>query len=194
MLNGEQIGSLVYLVLLGAVIGGWVFVSNRQNLGKLTQYALIWGLIFLGAVVAVGLVQDIRHNMAPRQTVMQDGARIEVPRAADGHYYLTLGVNGAPVRFVVDTGATDLVLGRSDAARAGIAPDNLVFSGRAFTANGMVETATVRLDSLSLGGMLERDVLAVVNSAEMENSLLGMSYLQRFERLEITQDRLLLER
>jgi aspartyl protease family protein len=129
-LTGEQIGSLVYLLLLAAVIGGWFFVSQRGNLGKLVQYAAIWSFIFLGAIVAVGLWTDIRQTVVPRQSVMMDGARVEVPRHSDGHYYLTMEVNGTPIRFVVDTGATELVLSREDAERAGLETDALIFRGR----------------------------------------------------------------
>jgi aspartyl protease family protein len=193
-LNGEQIGSLVYLVLLGTVIGGWFFVSQRGNLGKVVQYAAIWGFIFIGAIVAVGLWTDIRQTVTPRQSVMMDGARVEVPQAFDGHYYLTLLVNDAPVRFVVDTGATDLVLSPADAARAGLDPEALIFSGQAFTANGMVDTAHVVLDRVALGKVLDTDVRAVVNAAEMRDSLLGMTYLQRFDRIEIAEGRLVLVR
>lgn len=194
MLTGEQFGSLVYLVLLGVAIGGWLLVSNRRNLGKIVQYAAIWGFIFLGAVVAIGLFTDIRNDLLPRQSVMMDGQRIEVPRSPDGHYYLTIKVNGAPVRFVVDTGATEMVLTRRDAERAGIDPDDLIYSGRAFTANGMVETAPVRIDALTLGGVTETGVRAVVNRGEMGDSLLGMTYLQQFDRIEIADGRLVLER
>jgi aspartyl protease family protein len=193
-LNGDQIGSLIYLVLLAVVIGGWFLVSQRGNLGKVVQYAAIWGFIFLGAIVAVGLWTDIRQTVTPRQSVMMDGARVEVPQAVDGHFYLTLEVNGAPVRFVVDTGATDLVLSRTDAVRAGLGPDALIFSGQAFTANGMVETAPVTLDRIVLGKATDTSVRAVVNGADMRDSLLGMSYLQRFDRIEISEGRLVLER
>lgn len=193
-LGGEQIGSLVYLALLATVIGGWLVVSQRRNLGKLAQYAAIWGFIFLGAIVAVGLWTDIRQTVAPRQSVMMEGARIEVPQAPDGHYYLTLGVNGAPVRFVVDTGASELVLSHTDAMRAGIDFDKLVFSGRAYTANGMVDTAPVTLDTVQLGPVTETDVRAVVNGTDMQDSLLGMTYLRRFDRLEISNGRMVLER
>jgi len=193
-LNGDQIGSLIYLVLLAVVIGGWFLVSQRGNLGKVVQYAAIWGFIFLGAIVAVGLWTDIRQTVTPRQSVMMDGARVEVPQAVDGHFYLTLEVNGAPVRFVVDTGATDLVLSRTDAVRAGLDPDALIFSGQAFTANGMVETAPVTLDRIVLGKATDTSVRAVVNGADMRDSLLGMSYLQRFDRIEISEGRLVLER
>ncbi|GAA5068446.1 TIGR02281 family clan AA aspartic protease [[Roseibacterium] beibuensis] len=194
MLNGEQIGSLIYLALLGTAIAGWLMASNRRNIGKLTQYAAIWIFIFLGAIVAVGLVTDIRNDLAPRQSVMMEGTRIEVPQAADGHFYLVLGVNGTPVRFVVDTGASDVVLNRSDAERAGLDLDSLIFSGRASTANGIVETSPVRVDALELGGIVDTGVRVVVNGAEMRASLLGMSYLRRFDRIEIADGRLLLER
>jgi aspartyl protease family protein len=59
-----------------------------------------------------------------------------VPQSADGHYYLTMEVNGTPVRFVVDTGATELVLSREMRGAQGIDTDALIYSGRAFTANG----------------------------------------------------------
>jgi aspartyl protease family protein len=193
-LTGDQIASLVYLSLLTAVIGGWFVVSQRRQAGRLAQYAAIWGFIFLGAIVAVGLWGDIRETVAPRQSVMMEGARVELPRAVDGHFYVTMEVNGAPIRFVIDTGASELVLSRADAARAGIDPDGLIFSGRAFTANGMVETAPVTLASVVLGGVADTDVPAVVNAGEMPESLLGMSYLERFSRMEISGGRMVLER
>jgi aspartyl protease family protein len=193
-LTGDQIGSLVYLGLLVTAIAGWLVASQRRNLGRLAQYAAVWSFIFIGAIVAVGLWTDIRQTVAPRQSVLMEGARIEVPQHVDGHYYLTLEINGAPIRFVVDTGATELVLSREDARRAGIDPDALIFSGRAFTANGTVETAPVTLAIVALGPAVDAGVRAVVNGSDMEDSLLGMTYLQRFERIEISGGRLVLER
>jgi aspartyl protease family protein len=193
-LTGDQIGSLVYLGLLVTAIAGWLVASQRRNLGRLAQYAAVWSFIFIGAIVAVGLWTDIRQTVAPRQSVLMEGTRIEVPQHVDGHYYLTLEINGAPIRFVVDTGATELVLSREDARRAGIDPDALIFSGRAFTANGTVETAPVTLAIVALGPAVDAGVRAVVNGSDMEDSLLGMTYLQRFERIEISGGRLVLER
>jgi len=185
--------SLVYLVILGSVIGLWFFAQNRASPGKLAQYAAIWGLIFLGAIAVVGLWGDIRQTVQPRQNVMA-GGRIELPRAPDGHYYLTAEVNGVPLRFVVDTGASRIVLSQQDAQRAGIDTGELVYTGRAFTANGEVRTAPVRLDRIELGPIRDTNVRAVVNGGEMEGSLLGMDYLHRFSRVEIAEGRLVLER
>ena len=95
---GEEFGRAAYLVLLLVAVGGWMIAANRQQLGKMAQQAAIWGFIFLGAIAAVGLWTDIRDEVAPRAAVMADGARIEIPRGIDGHYHLTLGLNGTAGR------------------------------------------------------------------------------------------------
>jgi aspartyl protease family protein len=193
MMSDLQIGHLAYLGLLLAVVG-YAFVQNRQGLNKTLQQAALWGLIFLGAIAVFGLWDDIRQTVRPSQAVFAESGRVEVPRAPDGHFYLTLDVNGQPLRFVVDTGATGVVLNREDAARAGLHPEDLVFLGRAMTANGEVRTAPVRLDRMTLGGFTETDLPAWVNEGELETSLLGMTYLDRWNRIEITSDRMVLTR
>jgi len=184
---------LVYLVILGSVLVLWFVVQGRESLGKLLQHAALWALIFLGAIAAVGLWEDIRQTVRPSQSVVSD-TRIELPRAPDGHYYLTAQVEGTPVRFVVDTGATQIVLSRNDAKRAGIDTGALVYTGRARTANGTVRTAPVRLGRLAIGPIEDRDVRAVVNEGAMDGSLLGMEYLRRFSSVEIAEGRLVLTR
>ncbi|WP_439526264.1 TIGR02281 family clan AA aspartic protease [Roseovarius mucosus] len=184
---------LTYLMILGSVLLVWFVAQNRASLGKLAQQALIWGLIFVGALAAVGLWEDIRQTVRPMQSVVS-GDRIEVPRAPDGHYYLTVEIEGVPVRFVVDTGASQIVLSQSDAERIGLDTKSLAYLGRAYTANGEVRTAPVRLESLAVGPVRHENLRAVVNQGEMGQSLLGMEYLQRFSSIEITGGRLVLTR
>ena len=185
---------LLYLVLLGGAVLMWFFAQNRASWGKITQQALVWGLIFVGVIAAVGLWGDIRQTVRPAQTVLAQEGRVELPRAPDGHYYLTAEVNGTPVDFVVDTGASQIVLTRDDARRAGIDLDALTYFGRAYTANGPVRTAPVRLDRIEIGPISDTDVRAVVNEGAMQQSLLGMEYLQRFSSVEITGGTLVLTR
>ena len=185
--------NLTYLVILGSVLVLWFVVQNRDSIGKLMQQALIWVLIFVGAIAVVGLWDDIRQTVRPKQSVVSEDS-IELPRAPDGHYYLTAQVNGEPIRFVVDTGASQIVLGQSDAERIGIDTGRLAYLGRAYTANGEVRTAPVRLNSVEVGPVRHEDVRAVVNEGEMSGSLLGMSYLQRFSSIEITGGKLVLTR
>ncbi|WP_422029027.1 retropepsin-like aspartic protease family protein [Roseovarius sp.] len=185
---------LFYLVLLGSAVVLWFFAQNRNSLGKITQQAIIWALIFVGVIAAVGLWGDIRNTVMPGQAVVAEDGRIELPRAADGHYYLTADVNGAPIRFVVDTGASQIVLTKADAETAGLATEELSFVGRAYTANGEVRTAPVRLERVEVGPLVDEDVRAVVNEGELDQSLLGMEYLQRFTSVEITNGTLVLTR
>ena len=189
-----ETAELIYFVVLLAMVGGWFFLQTKEGLNRTLQYAAVWAMIFIGAAAAVGLWQDITRDARTPQFSVAGADQIIVPRSRDGHYYLSLDVNGTPVRFVVDTGATDIVLTGRDAARAGIASDELSYVGRANTANGQVRTAFVRLDEVSLGTITDRDVPAVVNEGEMEQSLLGMGYLQRWGRIEIAAGELILTR
>jgi aspartyl protease family protein len=186
---------LIYLGILLVVIGSYVLAAGRRNPRRAMQHGATWVFVFIAAVTLAGLWSEGQMNL-PRQTVIQqsDDTVVTTMRAPDGHYYLTLTINSAPIRFVVDTGATDLVLTLEDAARVGIDMTTLRFSGVAHTANGQTRTATVRLDTVALGGLTDQDVRAVVNQGQMNGSLLGMNYLQHFGRIEIADNRLSLTR
>ncbi|WP_281991989.1 retropepsin-like aspartic protease family protein [Sulfitobacter geojensis] len=187
-------GNLIYLVVLLVMVAGWFFMQSREGLNKTLQYGAVWAMIFIGGAAAVGLWQDISRDARTPQFSVAGSDQIMVPRARDGHYYLTAQVNDAAVRFVVDTGATDMVLTQADAKRAGLDLETLAYLGRANTANGEVRTAFVRLEQVQLGEIVDRDVAAVVNEGQMEQSLLGMGYLQRWGRIEIAGGELILTR
>ncbi|MGB1033642.1 MAG: retropepsin-like aspartic protease family protein [Primorskyibacter sp.] len=193
MITPDDIGTLMYLMLLLAALAFWVF-SGRDGAGRKLQYLGVWGLIIVGTVAIIGLWSDIRTRVAPAQASFTDTGAVTIPLSADGHFHVTLDINGEPVRFVVDTGASGVVLTRRDAARVGLRERDLAFFGEAMTANGMVRTAPVLLDRVALGPFQDSNLPASVNAGEMRQSLLGMSYLQRFDRLEISNNRLVLER
>lgn len=192
-MDANEYGQLVYLVLLGAAVGGYFLVNNRGNWKKLSQQAMIWILIFVGVIAGAGLWHDIQRDLRPRQSVMESG-QIEVPRMPDGHFYLTARLNGEAIDFVVDTGATDVVLTSADAEKIGIDPTRLAFIGRASTANGTVRTARATVNEFKLGPIVDKNVRVSVNQGEMDQSLLGMAYLRRFSKIEIADDKLVLTR
>lgn len=187
----EDIARFVYLGLLLAAIAGWVVVEYRQRMGQALRVALAWGLIIIGLMAGYGMWTDIRSNVAMDASVQGD--RITIPRAPDGHYYLRLEVNESSVLFMIDTGATNIVLSHKDADTLGIDMSNLRFLGQAATANGVVRTARVQLDQLVLGPYTDRDVTAYVTEGEMEGSLLGMDYLGLFA-IQIAGNQMILSR
>lgn len=193
-MSDMDIAQLMFLSLLGGALV-WGLVRNREfGLKKLLTGATSWAVIFAVVIIAAGLWEDIRRHDLPRQSVIASEGRIVVPRSRDGHYYLTLRINDTPVRFVVDTGASDIVLSHSDAERVGLDLADLAYVGRARTANGEVRTAPVRLDTIEAGSIADRNVPAWVNSGDMDDSLLGMSYLQRWDSIEIRGGELVLTR
>lgn len=190
MMDGETLARVGYLAIIMVALGGWVMVEFRQRMGQALRMAMAWGLIFVGMMAGYGLWSDIRQDLKPVQMVSAAGA-IEVPRAADGHYYLTLMINGSPVPFMVDTGASGMVLSLDDAAKLGIEQETLQFLGQAMTANGVVRTARVTLPTVELGPFRNEDFRAFVTEGMMEGSLLGMDYLGQF-RMEFTGGKLIL--
>lgn len=192
-MNGYDFGNFAYLILLLIAVGGWAVTEARRNWARSLRQFLVWAFIFIGVIAAFGLWNDIRNDIMPRQSLVQSGS-VEVPRGADGHYQLILTLNGTPISFLVDTGASDVVLTKRDAERAGIDLSALAFSDHAFTANGAVKTAPVTIDRMQLEDIVDRNVRVSVNDGEMSDSLLGMAYLSRFERIEISDNKLILTR
>ena len=191
-MSDDGFARLIYLGLLLAAVVGWGLVEYRGRLGQALRVWLAWGMIFIGLMAGYGLWNDVKNSGFARQTIGEAGELI-VPRSPDGHYYLTLTINGTDISFVADTGATNMVLSPDDAAAVGIEVQDLNFMHSAETANGTVDIARTRLDSVILGPFADRDVIAWVNGAAMEGSLLGMDYLGMFE-IQMAGDRMVLRR
>lgn len=184
-MDGETLARVGYLAIILVALGGWVMVEFRQRMGQALRMALAWGLIFVGVMAGYGLWSDIRRGQEVR------GGSVEVPRSADGHYYLTVTVNGTGVPFMVDTGASGMVLAAGDAETLGIDTASLRFLGQASTANGVVRTARVTLPLVELGPFRNEDFGAFVTEGELDQSLLGMDYLGQF-RMEFDGGKLVL--
>ena len=140
MSTDQSLRLLYLLVLLVAVVGA-LFFGNRQSLGRTAQQIAIWAMIFLGVVAARGLWGDVQRQIVPGAARIS-ASEVDIPVAEDGHFYVRVAVNGAPILFVIDTGATGIALTRADAQKAGVDTGALVFTGQSQTANGVVPTAS----------------------------------------------------
>ena len=111
---------------------------------------------------------------------------LEIKRAADSHFYVEALVNGIPVRFVVDTAATKVVLTKADAQRAGLAAGEYNLRGRG--AGGEVRLMPITIARLGLGVVTAEQVPAMVAEDGLPVSLLGQSYLSRIGSVAIEGD------
>ena len=196
--DGSDRLRLLYLVGLVVLVGGSVVVHWRLRPGQALRNAALW--VAIGTVLLAGysyrhealrLKDRLVGELLPHRGVAGGGA-IRFPAAAGGHFIVEADVDGTPVRFLVDTGASDVVLTPADAARLGFDVDGLNYSRRYRTAAGVVFGAPVRLRRMSIGPVTLTDVRASVNRAAMRHSLLGMSFLGRLAGYEVTGDTLIL--
>lgn len=139
------------------------------------------------ALLALFFQQLLNEQENPNRDIevtldAQGQAQVVLQRNRAGHYVVTGKINGAPVVFLVDTGATDVTLPLAVAQRL-----DLPLGGEriAKTANGNIRAWSTRLDSVDLGGLMARRVPAsVLPNMPGEEVLLGMSYLKRFELIQ----------
>jgi len=192
-MSGDEKAYFFYLLILLVFLGGGFLYGNREKLSTTLLQAAVWVLIFAGVLIGYGFKDTLKQQFIPSHAT-QSADGFEILRANDGHFHLTLEMNGQNVLFVVDTGASDIVLTQKDAERIGIKMDELAYLGRAFTANGTVKTASTVVSRVVLGDVVDKDVRVSVNGGEMFGSLLGMGYLNRFSEISIRGDRLILRR
>ena len=112
-------------------------------------------------------------------------------RGLNGHFEIEATVNGHTTPMIFDTGASAVVLTVADAREAGIDTDNLRFSIPVSTANGTGRAARVRLDRIEVGGIVREGVVAfIAESNALDQSLLGMTFLETLSRYSVTQNSL----
>jgi aspartyl protease family protein len=128
---------------------------------------------------------------APATMLAGNGiASVELQRAPNSHFYADALVNGSPVRFIVDTAATSVVLTRADAQRVGLLGGDFSVRGRG--AGGEVRLMPVTITRLAVGPVGAEQVPAMVAEDGLQVSLLGQTYLQRVGTVTIEGDRMVL--
>lgn len=149
---------------------------------------MLFGAWVVGIVLLASLFQNyLSHRENPNQEVVAQAGPAGMPQVVlqqnrAGHYVATGTINGEPVVFMLDTGATTVSLPQGLARRLGLP---MRPGGLSKTANGMVQTWTTRLDSLSLGGLTAVNLRAtVLPNFPGDQVLLGMDFLKRFELIQ----------
>jgi aspartyl protease family protein len=186
---------LVALVFIGAL----VLALFRQRFSHALESALIWVVVALLLLIGYAYRFELRDvgervlaELIPGRAATR-GRTVEVARGPGGSFFVTVQVNGARVSMVLDTGASAVVLTQEAAKAAGLPLEVLTYSVNVDTANGRARAAPVTLDRVSVGGINERSVGALVaQPGQLRVNLLGMSFLNRLESWEVRGDRLLM--
>ncbi|MAF28366.1 MAG: TIGR02281 family clan AA aspartic protease [Croceicoccus sp.] len=122
------------------------------------------------------------------------GGEIQLSRRADGHFYANPTIGGQQLDVMVDTGASFVALTGDDARAAGLDWSESDLQPVARGASGVVEGVPVMIDRIELGGTEMRDIEGAIVPEGLPVTLLGQSYLRRFERVEIDGDSMILSR
>lgn len=189
--------NFIYLALLLVLLVSSLLSRRDLDFKKVLKYLAIWALIGFVVVALYAYrfeFSDFKSRIAgelnpTKARIGKEGALV-INLSQDGHFYLDTKINGAPIRFMIDTGASDITLSLADAKKIGINVKNLNFNKVYQTANGKSFGASVMLEEVEVANVKFVKVGASVNNAPMGVSLLGMSFLRQFRKYEFYQDRL----
>ena len=164
-------------------------------------------MIFAAIMVGLGTIMaQMADKMTPAQastsarkavaveTPAQSVRSLSIPRDSRGHFQTEGRIDGQRIGFMVDTGASVIALNESSAARFGLRPSRGDYKATVTTANGTVKAAPTRLAMVDIGGIVVRDVDAMVLPDEaLSENLLGLSVLSKLKRFEYANGKMVLE-
>ena len=141
------------------------------------------------------LANTVARSADPAETVGHAGFRsISIPRDFRGHFLTDGRIEGQRIGFMVDTGASVVALNETSAARFGLRPSRRDYNATVTTANGTIKAARARIAMVDVGGLIVRDVDAMVLPDEaLSENLLGLSFLSKLKRFEYANGQMLLE-
>lgn len=133
-------------------------------------------------------------SMQPQTTGNAGVRSVTIPRDSRGHFQTEGRIDGRRLGFMVDTGASVIALNETSAAQIGVRPRRSDYTANVSTANGSIKAARTRLAMVDVGGLVVRDVDALVLPDEaLSENLLGLSFLSKLKRFEFAGGKLVME-
>lgn len=186
-----------------ALVGAGGVAMFRQKPRKAILQMGVWVAIILLLVLGYSFQPEFSAMMTvvkarltgaliPGQAQEQQDGSVVFARANDGHFHVEALVDGIRINFLVDTGASGIMLSPADARRLGFDPAQLDYSIATSTANGNGRAARVSLSSIAIGPIQRAAMTALVNQADMDGSLLGMTFLDSLGSFTVEGDKLVL--
>jgi aspartyl protease family protein len=166
-------------------------------------FFVMFTAIAIAMVIAFGVAPRLKEQAAapapvtvavatPEPTPSAGSRAAFIDREDDGHFWTRADVSGTQVKFMVDTGASIVALTYFDAQRLGLKPEELDFDSEIRTAGGITYGAPVTLESIRVGKVEIENVNAVILRTELEQSLLGMTFLGELHSYEVRQGQMII--
>jgi len=191
---------------VGALLILWLVLTGVRRAGaagvaRAIGGAAIWAVLIIGLTGVYAyrfelsdIADRVMAEFIPGEAQVGRGGEVIVNRRLGGEFVIPAKVNDLPVAFLFDTGASTVVLRAQDAAKVGVDSSGLDFDVSVVTANGAAMAAQTRLDKISVGPIVMRDVRALVaRPGALSESLLGMSFLDRLQSYSVERGRLVLK-
>jgi aspartyl protease family protein len=194
--QSESIQFVSSLIILVALLTGLIVRRKHTNY-PILKYAIYWLLIAISLIFLYsfkGEFTSVKNRfisaLIPSRAIDNNGL-LTIKQSSNNHFMIDVLVNDKPIVFMVDTGATSVVLSLDDAKNAGIDISKLNFYREVFTANGTVKVADAKVD-IKIGGFELQNFSVLVNPSDATDSLLGMSLLNKFESISFKDDTMML--
>lgn len=187
---------IMILIIISIVYNSF----SQKGIKILLIQLLTWGGIFLIIIIGYAFRFELNYTtqrvisvLIPSYNWINKQGELVISRSSDGHFYIDALVNGVKIKFMIDTGASDVALTTRDAKMLGFDLSKLNYTRTYSTANGTSTAAPVKLDSVVIGNRaFFRNIEAHIGIGGLDISLLGMSILERFKGFRIDRDMLIL--
>lgn len=207
MSGGDQAASTIWYGLALVLVGS-ALIGRRLAWGGLLRMLLLWVAIFggllglfklaesegwlTGRLAEAGAVDDGDGSPTQMPSARTEGRALRIPVSPDGHYWVEGTINGAPTRFLIDSGATFTALSDDTARRTGLnfepGEPGIVMS----TANGRVEARRSSISTLAIGPIRASDLPVVVSPAFGGVNVIGMNMLSRLKSWSVQDGEMVL--
>lgn len=200
-LSNDKFASLASLSLIAIYLGLSVLRHGASG-GHWLRNSAVWLFVFVATLAGYqnrDALQDfassISAGLVPSSPKFSTGAQgqevVTIGKSNNGHFEVNASVNGARTRFLIDTGASSIVLTQSDALTIGIDLTALSYVIPVSTANGQAMAAPTRIDEIEIGTIVRRNMRALVaQEGALDQSLLGMDYLDTLSSFTVSRDEL----
>lgn len=199
----DDFASAAYLSIFGVVLAAGLLGSGIP-LNHMMRNIAIWVVIILGLVTGFqyqyelgNIANRVTAGLIPGNAISGSDAEgiqtVSIGQSANGHYEVNALVNDQRVRFMIDTGASTIVLTEADASKAGIDISGLRYTVPVSTANGRTMAAYVELQEIKIGAITRQNLRALVaQDGHLDVSLLGMNFMNSLSGYKVQRDQLIM--